>query len=114
MLSFQEYLTEKKKGNLKDACWDGYEAIGMKNKGGKKVPNCVPVKEGLADDFLKMAHGMGYKNARIVTPEQKKKETEELLKKRAEERKKNPPKPVQMAPRKTGFGSGAEDDTKGT
>jgi hypothetical protein len=23
-------------------CWDGYEAIGMKNKGGRKVPNCVP------------------------------------------------------------------------
>lgn len=30
---------------LKDACWKGYEAIGMKEKGGKKVPNCVPVKE---------------------------------------------------------------------
>ena len=26
-------------------CWKGYEAIGMKNKNGKKVPNCVPVKE---------------------------------------------------------------------
>lgn len=24
-------------------CWTGYEAIGMKKKGGKKVPNCVPV-----------------------------------------------------------------------
>jgi len=23
-------------------CWDGYEKVGMKNKGGKKVPNCVP------------------------------------------------------------------------
>ena len=22
-------------------CWDGYEMIGWKNKGGKKVPNCV-------------------------------------------------------------------------
>lgn len=45
MLSFKNYLTEKKNGNLKDACWAGYEAIGMKDKGGKKVPNCVPVKE---------------------------------------------------------------------
>jgi NTP pyrophosphatase (non-canonical NTP hydrolase) len=27
---------------LKDACWKGYEAIGMKNKNGKQVPNCVP------------------------------------------------------------------------
>ena len=29
---------------LKDACWDGYEAIGMKSKKGKRVPNCVPKK----------------------------------------------------------------------
>lgn len=29
---------------LKDACWKGYEAIGMKAKDGKKVPNCVPEK----------------------------------------------------------------------
>tara|TARA_B100001939_G_C16520646_1_gene437713 strand:+ start:96 stop:296 length:201 start_codon:yes stop_codon:yes gene_type:complete len=38
-------LKKKKKGKgLKSACWSGYEAIGMKNKGGKKVPNCVPIK----------------------------------------------------------------------
>lgn len=30
--------------DLEDACWDGYEAFGMKEKGGKLVPNCVPVK----------------------------------------------------------------------
>lgn len=30
---------------LRDACWKGYEAVGMKEKNGKKVPNCVPVKE---------------------------------------------------------------------
>jgi hypothetical protein len=35
-------LTEE---GLKDACWKGYQAIGMKMKNGKKVPNCVPVKE---------------------------------------------------------------------
>ena len=28
-----------------DPCWTGYQMVGMKNKGGKKVPNCVPVKE---------------------------------------------------------------------
>ncbi len=28
-----------------DPCWKGYKQIGMKNKGGRKVPNCVPVKE---------------------------------------------------------------------
>ena len=36
---------EKSTGDLKDACWTGYTAVGMKMKNGKKVPNCVPVKE---------------------------------------------------------------------
>lgn len=26
-------------------CWKGYEMIGMKKKDGRKVPNCVPIKE---------------------------------------------------------------------
>jgi hypothetical protein len=31
---------------LEDACWEGYEAIGMKDRGdGRMVPNCVPIKE---------------------------------------------------------------------
>ena len=34
-----------KMGEDKDPCWKGYEMIGMKKKGGKPVPNCVPVKE---------------------------------------------------------------------
>jgi hypothetical protein len=31
--------------NMKNPCWKGYEAYGMKKKNGKEVPNCVPVKE---------------------------------------------------------------------
>jgi hypothetical protein len=27
---------------LEEACWTGYKQIGMKDKGGKQVPNCVP------------------------------------------------------------------------
>lgn len=27
-----------------EACWDGYEQRGMKKKGKKMVPNCVPKK----------------------------------------------------------------------
>jgi hypothetical protein len=59
MLSFQEYLQEVKEptGKLKDACWTGYTAVGMKMKNGKKVPNCVPkneevVAEGSEDHHL--------------------------------------------------------------
>jgi len=29
-----------------DPCWKDYKMVGMKDKGGKKVPNCVPVEEG--------------------------------------------------------------------
>lgn len=31
-----------------DPCWDGYEMIGMKEKDGKLVPNCVKIKDGMA------------------------------------------------------------------
>jgi hypothetical protein len=27
------------------ACWDGYKQVGMKKKGNRSVPNCVPVSE---------------------------------------------------------------------
>jgi len=30
---------------LQEKCWDGYKQVGMKDKSGKKVPNCVPVDE---------------------------------------------------------------------
>lgn len=35
-------MAKKMKG--KDPCWSGYEMVGHKSKGGKKVPNCVPKK----------------------------------------------------------------------
>ena len=31
--------------NLFDDCWKGYKQVGGKKKGGKMVPNCVPVDE---------------------------------------------------------------------
>lgn len=31
--------------NLNEACWEGYTQKGMKEKGGKMVPNCVPINE---------------------------------------------------------------------
>ena len=30
---------------LKAPCWDGYEQVGMKDKDGKQVPNCVPLSK---------------------------------------------------------------------
>jgi hypothetical protein len=39
------YLKEKM--GLEDACWDGYEPIGLKDNGD---PNCVPIKEEMNED----------------------------------------------------------------
>ena len=36
---------EDKWSNMEKACWSGYEQQGMKDKGGRKVPNCVPIKK---------------------------------------------------------------------
>ena len=36
--------------NESKPCWKGYKQIGMKDKGGKKVPNCVPT-EGIEEDW---------------------------------------------------------------
>ena len=33
---------DKTIGEDKDPCWKDYKQVGMKKKGGKKVPNCVP------------------------------------------------------------------------
>ena len=37
MKSFKAFIDEK--------CWDGYTARGLKKKGNRMVPNCVPVSE---------------------------------------------------------------------
>jgi nicotinic acid mononucleotide adenylyltransferase len=42
--SVSEYLNEVLKKEKDDPCWDGYVKLGMKKKGNKKVPNCVPIK----------------------------------------------------------------------
>lgn len=37
-------MKKAKEGKKKKPCWKDYEMVGMKEKGGKKVPNCVPKK----------------------------------------------------------------------
>jgi len=48
--STQERVADKLAGvhllaGLEDACWEGYIAIGTKEKDGREVPNCVPADE---------------------------------------------------------------------
>ena len=45
-------MEEEKKMKGDDPCWDTHKMVGMKKgKGGKPVPNCVPVKEQMADPY---------------------------------------------------------------
>jgi hypothetical protein len=34
---------------LSERCWKGYKQVGGKKKGGRMVPNCVPVEESRRD-----------------------------------------------------------------
>ena len=59
MKTFKQFVAEVKNptGKLKDACWTGYTAVGMKMKGGRKVPNCVPeevVSESMPSGVIKI------------------------------------------------------------
>ena len=42
--SYKEIRKEKEGTNvqIQDACWSGYKQVGMKKKGNRQVPNCVP------------------------------------------------------------------------
>ena len=41
---------EDKWDNMEKACWSGYKQEGMKDKGGRMVPNCVPVEKSMDND----------------------------------------------------------------
>jgi predicted GNAT family acetyltransferase len=38
---------------LDEACWKGYKQVGGKKKGGKMVPNCVPINESTFENTIK-------------------------------------------------------------
>lgn len=56
-LGYPEDFVERMKN---DPCWKGYAMVGKKKKGGKTVPNCVPVK--------KSEHGEGDTAMAAMTP----------------------------------------------
>jgi hypothetical protein len=37
----QEFPVDESEEQLDEKCWTGYKKVGMKNKGGRQVPNCV-------------------------------------------------------------------------
>lgn len=44
---------------LIEACWKGYKQVGMKDKGGKQVPNCVPESVNNVEEDLRKWFGSG-------------------------------------------------------
>lgn len=47
----------------KDPCWKGYKQIGMKDKGGRQVPNCVPKEE--YEDLVGELISEGYEDEQV-------------------------------------------------
>ena len=50
-----------------DACWEGYVQAGMKRKGKREVPNCVPASSGLGKPRTQKDTEDGKKYAKTVT-----------------------------------------------
>ena len=82
-----------------EACWTGYKQVGMKDKGGKKVPNCVPESVNEQDDSMTMAKDMKKKKEELPksddvaatadTEKKEKKESESVEKLKKEVEKKD-------------------------
>lgn len=55
---FSNLISQIQEKKLTNPCWDGYQMIGMKDKYGKKVPNCVPIDEGVGDKYAEKKFGI--------------------------------------------------------
>lgn len=45
MQTISDYLCAEMKEDIDEACWKGYVQLGMKEKDGKVVPNCIPTSK---------------------------------------------------------------------
>lgn len=66
MLSFKQYTEEK-------TCWKGYQQIGMKKKGNRMVPNCVPEETDLEEGSESWEAGYKRRVVKTTKPEHKEK-----------------------------------------
>lgn len=63
--AIEDMLEEEVK--LMDACWQGYKQVGMKKKGDKMVPDCVPESKKIdIKKVLKKIKGVSYKQAEVI------------------------------------------------
>ena len=47
----QEFPVDEGEEQIDEKCWDSHKQVGMKNKGGKSVPNCVPKESAILKGF---------------------------------------------------------------
>ena len=64
MISFRQHL---------EACWDGYRQAGMKKKGNRIVPNCVPEEVDLDEGSETWEAGYKRRVVKTTDPEHKEK-----------------------------------------
>ena len=50
-IKYRQMFGEDMDEELYEACWDTHKQIGMKKKGNRMVPNCVPKNESVEDQF---------------------------------------------------------------
>lgn len=70
-LDIENDFNDEDMEDLDEACWDGYKQEGMKDKGGKEVPNCVKKeevdldKDDMEDDKFDGAMQAGFQSMNI-------------------------------------------------
>lgn len=52
----EDAMEEKQSSDLDKACWKNYKAVGLKKKGGRMVPNCVPEEVELQEGRMAELH----------------------------------------------------------
>ena len=65
MKTFKQFLE-------RDGCWDGYKKVGMKKKGDKMVPNCVPEDNEVEEGSETWEDGFKRRVVKTTKPEHKK------------------------------------------
>ena len=74
-------LNKPKPKEQDEACWQGYKEVGMKKKGNKMVPNCVPEGKAKVDELSLSVKDIRKSGLRKTTDTDKlKKELEDLKK----------------------------------
>jgi hypothetical protein len=66
------------KNLLNENCWEGYKSVGSKMKNGKRVPNCVPIKEA-ANPAQQAAIAIDMKKKGIEPKNESERETYEAM-----------------------------------